>query len=193
MVEEESKERRRFLHYAGSTAMFGGLAASYGTCGLYSARFLFPPGERPKSWQYVSEVGRFKKGEALIYRTPAGEPIAIARCGEAGGADDFIALSSTCPHLGCQVHWEAQNNRFFCPCHNGVFTSEGVAISGPPAEDGRNLFRYPLKAEKGLLFIEVPLPEDEKQATSEGHLEEPNGPPGPGHDPCLYPPSCKKA
>jgi phenylpropionate dioxygenase-like ring-hydroxylating dioxygenase large terminal subunit len=82
------------------------------------------------------------------------------------------------------VHWEAQNNRFFCPCHNGVFTPEGKATSGPPADAGQSLFRFPLKVENDLLFIEVST--DKLAALQGGELQAPGGPPGPGHDPCLY-------
>ena len=70
---------------------------------------------------------------------------------------DFVAFSSICPHLGCQVNWELQNDRFFCPCHNGVFDRDGNATGGPPAAAGQRLPRYPLKIENGLLFIEVQL------------------------------------
>jgi len=88
-----------------------------------------------------------------------------------------------CPHLGCQVHWEPQNDRFFCPCHNGVFSPDGVATAGPPAEAGQSLLEYPLKVEGNLLFIEVA---QSVLAKGPGRLEKPCGPPGPGHDPCLY-------
>ena len=81
----------------------------------------------------------------------------MARRAEQGTAEDFVALSSTCPHLGCQVHWQPGEKRFFCPCHNGTFDPEGRALSGPPFEAGQSLGRYPLKIEDGVLFIEVPM------------------------------------
>jgi Rieske Fe-S protein len=56
------------------------------------------------------------------------------------------------------VHWEAQNDRFFCPCHNGAFDRQGNATAGPPAAAGQALLRFPLRLENGLLFIEVPIP-----------------------------------
>ena len=40
-------------------------------------------------------------------------------------------LSSVCPHLGCAVGWQPQNDRFFCPCHNSVYTPTGALVSGP--------------------------------------------------------------
>ena len=42
------------------------------------------------------------------------------------------ALSTTCTHLGCTVYWQKDKNRFFCPCHNGVFNPDGEVVSGPP-------------------------------------------------------------
>jgi Rieske Fe-S protein len=42
------------------------------------------------------------------------------------------ALSATCTHLGCQVHWEADKKRFHCPCHGGVYDAGGRVLEGPP-------------------------------------------------------------
>ena len=145
-------ERRSFL----SAAMAGGLVVGYGTFAGYAGRFLYPPSS-PKGWMFVTEVAAMNVGDSIGYRTPAGAAINVTRQDKTGTADAFVALSSTCPHLGCRVNWEAHHNRFFCPCHNGVFDPTGNAISGPPADAGQVLFRYPLKVEQGLLFIEVPV------------------------------------
>jgi cytochrome b6-f complex iron-sulfur subunit len=69
---------------------------------------------------------------------------------------DFTALSSICPHLGCRVHWEPENKRFFCPYHNGVFDPSGRATEGPPKVDGQDLARYELDIRNDLLFIQIP-------------------------------------
>ena len=103
------------------------------------------------------ELDRIDKGESLEFEAPTGVKIVIARRGTDGTVDDFVALSSTCPHLGCRVHWEPHNNRFFCPCHNGVFDPQGKAVEGPPAAAGQDLPEYPLRVESGLLFIEAPV------------------------------------
>jgi cytochrome b6-f complex iron-sulfur subunit len=147
-----------------------------------AGRFLYPARPASRRWTFVAEVSRLKPGESLIYRMPAGASVAVARVGQTGTAEDFLALGSTCPHLGCQVHWEAQNNRFFCPCHNGVFEPSGRAIGGPPGEAGQSLPRYPLKVEKGLLYIEVPA---DAVAEGEGGVELPGGLRSPGHGPRL--------
>lgn len=152
--EPENPERRSFLATA---AMTGGLVAGYGTFALMAGRYLYPARPPATSWLFVQDLRSMKAGESLVYRTPAGATVAVARLGSAGTDADFLALSSTCPHLGCQVHWETQNNRFFCPCHNGAFDPSGKAIAGPPAEAGQSLLRYPLRVENGLLYIQVPV------------------------------------
>lgn len=135
--------------------MGGALLASYGTFFSYAGQYLYPSKAAPKSWLFVTQAQSMNVGDSLTYRTPAGAPVAIARQDDTGEVDDFIALSSQCPHLGCAVHWEGQNDRFFCPCHNGVFDPSGAAVSGPPADANQPLPRYPLKLEDGLLYIEV--------------------------------------
>jgi cytochrome b6-f complex iron-sulfur subunit len=137
--------------------MLGGLVASYGACAAMAGRFLFPARARRKRWQFLARAAEVQAGSSFVYRAPSGERIAVARRAETGAVDDFVALSSTCPHLGCQVHWEPQNERFFCPCHNGAFDAEGRALAGPPFEAGQELARYPLRIEDGQVFIEVPL------------------------------------
>ena len=137
--------------------MAAGLVGGYGGLGLVAGRFLSPSGDTGRAWQFVVEVDRMVVGESLEYQGPAGATISVTRQGRGGGADDFIALSSVCPHLGCQVHWEPQNARYFCPCHNGTFDPSGVATGGPPGDAGQDLPPYPLRVERGMLFIEVPV------------------------------------
>jgi nitrite reductase/ring-hydroxylating ferredoxin subunit len=137
--------------------MAAGLAGAYGAFAVMLGRFVYPSGERNRAWLFVCQVAQLIQGQALDFASPSGQRIVVARQGAGTTAEDFLALSSTCPHLGCQVHWEAQNDRFFCPCHNGVFNRDGVATSGPPAAAGQSLTRFPLKVENGLLFLEAPL------------------------------------
>ncbi len=149
--------RRTLLSRGASLAMAGGLAAGYGGFAAIAGRYLYPARPDETRWLFVTPIDRFAVGQSLVFRTPSGAAAAIARRGAGTDASAFVALSSTCPHLGCSVHWEAAKARFFCPCHNGAFDPTGKAIAGPPAEAGQSLPRYPLKVENGLLFIEVPV------------------------------------
>jgi Rieske Fe-S protein len=152
---EPPVDRRGFLARASGLAMAAGLCASYGTFAAMAARFLYPARPTRKTWMFVADVAGFAPGASLTLTVPDGATVAVARRGAAGGVEDFVALSNVCPHLGCKVHWEDRNKRFFCPCHNGAFSPDGTAIAGPPAEAGQSLGRYPLKVEDGLLYIEV--------------------------------------
>jgi Rieske Fe-S protein len=64
---------------------------------------------------------------------------------------DFIAMSNICTHLGCRIRWIAEQQQFFCPCHNGVFDKDGNVLSGPPP---RPLDRYETKVENDQLMIQ---------------------------------------
>lgn len=181
----EAASRRGFLSKLSRVAMAGGLIGGYGAFAAIAGRFLYPARTREALWQFVAEVDGIAVGASIRYRGPSGETINIARRGRTGGARDFIALSSTCPHLGCQVRWEAQNNRFFCPCHNGIFEPSGKAIGGPPGEAGQSLPRYELRVDSGLLHIAVPPPRFTQGERRAGVLEDDGPISGPGHDPCL--------
>jgi len=160
-------DRRRFLAGAATTAMAGGLTAGYGAFAYMAGRYLYPSQEEG-AWMFVAAVDRLAPGEAFPFRSPAGVPVVITRKAmsaaneapseddELPTADDFLALSSVCPHLGCRVHWEPHNDRFFCPCHNGVFDPQGTATAGPPADENQKLPEYPLKIDGGLLYIYLP-------------------------------------
>jgi len=63
---------------------------------------------------------------------------------------DFVAMSNICTHLGCRIRWIAEEQGFFCPCHNGVFAKDGSVLSGPPP---RPLDRFEARVEDGILFV----------------------------------------
>jgi Rieske Fe-S protein len=183
--------RREFLSRASGMAMAAGLVGGYGAFGAIAGRFLYPARPDEGMWQFVADLGQMRGGDSLLYRAPTGETINITRRSENGDENDFIALSSTCPHLGCQVHWEAQNSRYFCPCHNGVFDPAGIGVSGPPGDAGQSLPRYPLRVDGNLLFIQVPtmrLVEHESGEEPRGELlDRDQCGSAAGHDPCLSP------
>ncbi len=140
--------RRSFLS---RIAMWTSLAVSYGAAAAFTGRFLFPskPTKRTRSI-YVGRFSELKEGESKLVTDLRGVPVQVVRQGSA-----LRALSTVCPHLGCRVRWEAEKQRFFCPCHNGVFNREGEVVSGPPP---RGLDRYEVEVVAGNVYLRMPEP-----------------------------------
>ncbi|MDP1759361.1 MAG: ubiquinol-cytochrome c reductase iron-sulfur subunit [Thermodesulfovibrionales bacterium] len=70
--------------------------------------------------------------------------------------DKIIAVSAACTHLGCNVYWDEASKNFKCPCHAGVYDSEGKVIKGPPP---RALDRLQVKVEGERVFVNsIPVP-----------------------------------
>ncbi len=133
--------------------MGAGLAASYGTLALQGLLFLLPKNLKARTRQlFAGQIDQYKLGEVRSFYDLQGNQIMVKR-----NASGFPGFSSVCPHLGCRVHWEKEHQRFFCPCHRGVFNADGIATSGPPADARQNLFRVPLGVDEssGVIYTEV--------------------------------------
>jgi len=180
---EPEPSARDVLGLSSTALMVAGLFGGYGLFAWLSARFMLPARIGEVHQLFVTRVSDVPVGGTLLYLTPDGRTVNITRRSAGATADDFIALSSTCPHLGCQVGWEPQNNRYFCPCHNGTFDPSGKATGGPPGDAGQSLPRYALRVDQGLLYIDVPS--EQLSVPRQAGLVEVASPQGPGHDPCL--------
>ena len=150
--QREKIPRRKFLKRVFNTALLAAVALPLLQFARIVVRYLYPV-DKGERWFFVTIVEAFRKGQSMNYVSPEGQSVVVSRTGEAGTAADFIALSNVCPHLGCKVYWEGATDSFFCPCHNGRFDAEGIPLEGPPKQAGQELIRFPLKIEKGLLYI----------------------------------------
>ena len=158
VLTDNSGGRRAFLNRISMAAMLGGLASGYGMLAAIAGRYLFPL-RQDVPWLFVTQARGIAAGQSLSFVSPGGMTVVIKRTAESPAeprTEDFVALSSTCPHLGCRVHWEPTNDRFFCPCHNGEFDPTGRPTGGPVLAANQHLPRYPLKIENGLLFLQIP-------------------------------------
>lgn len=68
----------------------------------------------------------------------------------------FLALSRQCTHLGCTVPWEADQQRFVCPCHASAFDQRGDVLN-PPAP--RALDLLPIRIENDVVKVDVSVPQ----------------------------------
>ena len=56
----------------------------------------------------------------------------LVRESQSGSTDQTVrALSSVCPHMGCQVQAPSGGKSFVCPCHRASFGVDGQRLSDP--------------------------------------------------------------
>lgn len=78
----------------------------------------------------LGTVAELDSAGFLASKDFAGGPVIAIR--DPANAQSVIALSSVCPHKGCNVDWK--ETEFVCPCHASKFTPEGAVIEGPAKE-----------------------------------------------------------
>lgn len=138
-----------------------GLISGYGAGALHFFQYLVPlRHERKRRELFIGTLDSIPVGSTRTVSDPRGQGIIVARM--SGETDDpvkgFRALSTKCPHLGCKVHWDAGRDRFRCPCHEGIFDRNGTALSGPPAQEGKNLSEYEIRVDRGTGWVFVMVP-----------------------------------
>jgi menaquinol-cytochrome c reductase iron-sulfur subunit len=111
------------------------------------------------SWLALGALGQFPEGQTRLatYRSPLvdpsdGETANIPCWVRRVSGEKFQVFAINCAHLGCPVRWFPQSGLFMCPCHGGVYYSDGSRASGPPE---RGLFEYSYKVEQGNLLIQA--------------------------------------
>ena len=129
--------------------MWGGVVVGYGIGAAHFLRYLVPLGQKKGFRElFVGSVDQLEVGQSRQIKAPGGETYLMART-----AEGFRVLSNVCPHLGCRVHWNAEEQEFLCPCHMGIFDAEGKAVSGPPAEANQNLERLDTVVRGNSVFV----------------------------------------
>jgi len=90
-------------------------------------------------------ANRFPRGSVTAF--PRGRFYLV--CMPDGG---FLAVSRQCTHLGCTVPWDAEENKFVCPCHASVFDITGAVITAPAP---RALDIYPVVIENQIIKVDI--------------------------------------
>ncbi len=110
--------RRDFLSLASKTLL--GLSALLGVGAL--VRFLDYQNEPPRQTE-------FDLGAAENYPLSSRTSVVAGQAILLHTANGFLAVSTTCPHLGCTV--ESTPEGFVCPCHISRFDQDGTLLQGP--------------------------------------------------------------
>jgi nitrite reductase/ring-hydroxylating ferredoxin subunit len=97
--------------------------------------------------QAIGPASQIPEGQAFYFAYP--EPDAQAMLLHLPGGR-FVAYSQRCTHLSCAVFYQPDQQRLFCPCHEGVFSPEtGDPVAGPPQ---RRLEQIALRQDGDLLY-----------------------------------------
>lgn len=142
-----TESRRDFL---GKLFMGGGLLASTVLLIRHGLAYIFPKMEPPIIRKLlVGRLGELAVGQAKEFQL-GGQTLYLVKTEEG-----YKVFSGICTHLGCKVKWESYNNRFFCPCHKGVFAAGGEVLAGPPPRP-LDEFRVEIEAPLIYMYIEQP-------------------------------------
>jgi Rieske Fe-S protein len=162
--------RRTFFSWL--TYGLGAVAAA--AAGIPFVGYVFGARKAPIDWVTLGPVADFPRGQTrrVKFDNPIQQPWdGIVAHTEVyvryEGRDDkemdeakshrFLVLAVNCAHLGCPVEWFQEAGLFMCPCHGGVYYSNGERASGPPP---RGLYGgvYRVTQSGGALQLEIQAP-----------------------------------
>lgn len=133
--------RRKFL----GACMAGAAAVAIVGGGYPLFRYLSPRSAATGAQKLVIPAADLPEGEAKFFEY-AGTSAVLVKT----GAGDLVALSAVCTHLGCIVQWVKDKQQFLCPCHAGMFATDGSVLGGPPP---RPLPKIPFTVSGGNITI----------------------------------------
>jgi quinol---cytochrome c reductase iron-sulfur subunit, bacillus type len=142
----ETVTRRRMME--GTALAVGGIATmAFALPGLGFA--LGPLFEKtvPETWQEVGSTFDFNDtsyvprvininpvigdaGKTTVYVRQFNRD--IDKVVEGQDPQPYVVISTRCAHLGCPVRYIQASQKFVCPCHGGVYDSQGKVEGGPP-------------------------------------------------------------
>lgn len=159
MDTKNKVSRRDAMKMAIST--IGGIISA--ALGIPAIAYIIGPATKNKeatNWIRVGSLSRIETGKPELFKINVDQTtgwiqdekeIAFYILTENGR--DYLAMSNICTHLGCRARWIPDKEKFFCPCHNGVFDKHGFVVSGPPP---RPLDVFETKIENGELSVLLP-------------------------------------
>ena len=117
----------------------------------------------PDSWIPVGKVDDFEIGKTVDVDISDPSPLPWAGITSKSAAwlrresaEEFIAFSVNCTHMGCPVRWLADAQLFMCPCHGGIYYKDGTVAAGPPPKP---LYRFEVRVVNGSVQIKAaPVP-----------------------------------
>lgn len=78
------------------------------------------------------------------------KPVYVAKGKRKPSVNNTEILTAVCPHLGCEVPWNAAEGKFVCPCHGSKFAADGSLLQGPAT---RGMDTLPIKVQANKLMV----------------------------------------
>ncbi|HEY1297754.1 MAG TPA: Rieske 2Fe-2S domain-containing protein [Chloroflexota bacterium] len=95
----------------------------------------------------IARVSDVPENSAVYFNYPSADDQAMLLHLPGG---QFVAFGQKCTHLSCSVYFQADRERLFCPCHEGVFDpASGQPVAGPPQ---RRLVQIILRQDGDTLY-----------------------------------------
>ena len=165
IVAKSEEPRRKFLIQAGSLVSLGLLAGSFTSLVTSCEKSENPAipdlnnqnnnSNVPKAeinlanYPELQASGSFKK--ITIQGKNNNKPLLVIRNTET----EFVVLSSTCTHEGCEVeNPDLSNNKIDCLCHGSVFGLGGNVLNGP-ATTALHSYNSSYNPSAGILTVEI--------------------------------------
>ncbi len=146
MSGDEGLNRRSFLQ-----RVLGGGVILAGLTSVFSALAYFTTGSamrrKYERLHKIGDIAQFPPGYSRILRIES-DSVLVAR----SNSGDFFALSAICPHKGCLVEWNREEDRLICPCHAAYFDLKGNVLKGPAQ---RGLQSYTLNRIGDSIYLKV--------------------------------------
>ena len=157
-VRPDDVPRRTALQWlsAGAAALVGAVV------GIPPLVAFLSPGRRTagaEQWLKVAEADQVEIGApvSIVFVEPVNDAWVESRALRnvwlyTDDGERFTCFSGVCPHLGCSFMYEADKQRYHCPCHHGLFEGKtGAVVGGPPP---RGLDPLPVKVEEGAVYVQ---------------------------------------
>lgn len=156
-------DRRRILKYAvqGTGLLAGAVIVIPSVISALSPAL---GGRRAASWRRLGRLEEFPVGavsEAVVGDGDHATGVGVAAWAPSPRqavyvwrpeARRVVVFSRACTDLGCPVNYDPGSQCYLCPCHGGIFNSDGERMAGPP---DRPLYRFDVRVRKAVVEIDL--------------------------------------
>ena len=101
-------------------------------------------------FQSVGTVATLEQQGKISVPQFAGAPLLVVR--NPSNPQQLVAVNAACTHKSCPVNWQADQQKFVCPCHDSQFGLDGKVLKGPADQP---LQAYTVKVENDAVLVKA--------------------------------------